>query len=576
MDYKLGPPAGFLAHRGLMALATAGAMGEAALLSILAPAARALAPQVTALPPLAVFHDLRWLYSAQRSWLGFTALLAGMVVARSAVIVLLVRLAWPGKADLPAPRPAVRNAIVFTLFASLLISPMVSLTLGVAILPFSWPFLASLPAMLLLALPLSHGGVVSSWWRMLPPPAAVGWLLADFAVLSFAAAAIGRLPAAATVPVAGLAGLFNARAWYGLTTAVAAAQSRPERAHSRWLGWWGSITRTRRIPVTPLATIAAILVVILVTRLAFLASVPAGETIQKDEAAGPAAAGAAQPGNGGGGSSGRSGPGGRAGPGMSAILEIPGFGSHCCASNRALARAMRGIPVQQFSYRGLDHAGNPLPYGPPASNLPLPVLGDRIAAQVWRLHARTGRPVAVVAESEGTLGVYAMLARHPDVPVSAVVLLSPIVAPGQVSYPVGGGAALVPGSELQAVIWFVGGLSPFGTSGAQTLIASVNRFGARFAAAAARHRRFRLLELIPLADAVTLPACSLPASVLVLPAMHGQLLGDPAALRIVRDFLNRQPVGGTPGLRSTAEIVAATATAWRIPQASAPSPPCAR
>ena len=74
--------AGFLAHRGLIAFATGAAMAEAGLLIAVAPAARALAPQVTALPPLAVFHDLRWLYSAQRSWLEFALLLAGLVLAR--------------------------------------------------------------------------------------------------------------------------------------------------------------------------------------------------------------------------------------------------------------------------------------------------------------------------------------------------------------------------------------------------------------------------------------------------------------------------------------------------------------
>jgi hypothetical protein len=563
MDSKPEPATGFLAHRWLMAFAAAAAMAEAALLSLVAPAARALAPQVTALPLLAIFHDLRWLYSTQRSWLTFVALLTGMVLAQSAVIVLLARLAWPGKATVPAPLVALRCAIAFTIFASLLMSPLVSLTLGVAILPFSWPFLASLPVMLLIALPLSHGGVTCTWWRMLPPPSAVGWLLADFVVLSVAAAAIGLLPTAAAVPVAGLAGLFNARAWYGLATAVVLAHGRL-RAHARTHRYWRTSTwQSQRIPIAPLAAIAAILIVTLATRLAFLANVPADR-----------AAASGQPGGSGTGGSGA--PTQRDRPAGNAVLEIPGFGSHCCVHGRSLARALPGTLVQQFSYRGLDAAGNPLPYGPSASNLPLPVLGDRVAAQVWRLHARTGRPVDVVAESEGTLGVYAMLARHPDVPVSAVVLLSPIVAPGQVSYPVGGGAALVAGSELQAVVWFVGGLSPFGTSGAQTLIASVNRFGARFADAAARHHRERLLELVPLADAVTLPACRLPANVLVLPAMHGQLLGDPAALRIVRGFLHHQRVSATAWLRTTAEIVAATATAWRIPQASAPSPPCAR
>ena len=168
-----------------------------------------------------------------------------------------------------------------------------------------------------------------------------------------------------------------------------------------------------------------------------------------------------------------------------------------------------------------------------------------------------------------------MLAQHPDVPVAAVVLLSPIVAPGQVRYPADG-SSLVPGSELQAVEWFVGGLSPFGTAGAQTLIGSVSRVGARFAAAATRDPRLPWLELVPLADAVTLPACRLPSDVLVVPALHGELLGDPVAVHIVRAFLTHHRISGISNLRSTAEFVAAAASAWRLPRAVTPSPPCPR
>jgi hypothetical protein len=576
MGNKPDAAARFLAHRGLIALATGAAMAEAALLAAAAPAARVLAPQVTALPPLAVFHDLRWLYSAHRSWLEFILLLAGLILARSAVNSLLVRLAWPGAADAPAPLAAWRCALGFTVFAFLLMSPVVSLILGVAILPFSWPFLATLPVLLLIAVPLSHGGTASYWWRMLPPPAAVGWLLADFAFLSVTAAVIGRLPLFGAVPAAGLAGLANARAWYGLTGAVARARTR-----ARAGGWPGS---ARLVPAVPVATLAAIAVVTLVTKLVFMVGIPTGN---------PPAAAADQVGRAGqvpvvmgARTANEAGPPaspGRAQPGEAAradrsqrppVLEVAGFGSWCCGHGQSLAYVMPGRLVQQFSYRGLDRAGHPLPYGPAAGDLPLPVLGDRIAAQVWRLHARTGQPVDVVAESEGTLGVYAMLARHPDVPLAAVVLLSPIVAPGQVSYPVGGGSAPVPGDELQGVVWFVGGLSPFGTSGAQTLIESVNRVGAQFAEQAERDHDLPWLELVPLADAVTLPACSLPSNVMVVPALHGALLDNPVSLRMVRDFLTDHRVSGTAGLRTTAEIVAAAASAWRIPQATTPSPPC--
>lgn len=61
---------------------------------------------------------------------------------------------------------------------------------------------------------------------------------------------------------------------------------------------------------------------------------------------------------------------------------------------------------------------------------------------------------------------------------------------------------------------------------------------------------------------------------LVVPALHGALLNDPESLRIVRDFLSDHRISGPPGLRTTAEIVAAAASAWRIPQATTPSPPC--
>ena len=554
--------AGFLAHRGLIAFATGAAMAEAGLLVAVAPAARALAPQVTALPPLAVFHDLRWLYSAQRSWLEFALLLAGLMLARAAVNSVLVRLAWPTSESAPPLRVALRSALGFTVLACLLMSPLVSVTFGLAILPFSWPFLGTLPVLLLIALPISHGGMASTWWRMLPPPAAVGWLLADFVVLSAAAAVTGQLPLVAAVPVAGLAGLVNARAWYGLTAVVARAHAARSHGHPAGL---------RRIPPVPLAAFAAIALVVLAIRVVFLMGVPAVHASQNSPAQAPAAMGTSTAVE-----QTATGPGRSRWSRRPPVLVVPGFGSYCCMHGQALARAMPDTLVQSFSYRGLDKAGNPLPYGPTASNLPLPLLGDRIAAQVWRLHDRTGQPVDVVAESEGTLGVYAMLARHPHVPVAAAVLLSPIVAPGQVSYTADDGLAMVPGSELEGVEWLVGGLSPFGTAGAMKLIGSVNQVGARFAAQAARDHRLRWLNLVPLADAVTLPACSLPSDVQVVPAFHGDLLGDPAALRIVRHFLIRHWVTGAARLRTTAEIVASAASAWRIPLATTPSPPCPR
>jgi hypothetical protein len=548
----------FLAHRGLIALCCGTAMAEALLLTVLAPAARALAAQVTALPPLAIFHDLRWLYSTQRSWPWFSLLLIGLLVARAALNTALVRLAWPAR-QAPPPLAALRGAVVVTALAGLLISPLVSLTFGVAILPFSWPFLALLPAMLLLALPLSHAGLAGTWWRSLPPVSAAWWLLAEFCVLTAAAAACSALPPPGAVPVAGLAGLVNARAWYGLTAAMARSagqEAGPAPAPAAGL----ALPAAPRIPAGPMSLAAVIATVIALTRLVFVLGGPAATGHPQAAVAWTTGANGTAPAG--------------AAAGHHPVLEIAGFGSWCCGQDRALARALPGTVVQQFSYLGTNRRGQPLPYGAKASNLPLPELGDRIAAQLWRLHQETGKPVDIVAESEGTLGLDAMLARHPDAPVGSVALLSPIIAPGQYGYRGGTGSGLVTRDELHALIWFVGGLSPFGTSGAQTLINSVNSVGARFAAAAARHAPVRLLEVIPLADAVTLPACPLPHNVVVIPGFHGELLGDPVTLRTVRRFLTGNQVSGVPGLRTTAEIMAGAATAWRMPESGAPSPPC--
>ena len=552
-------------------------MAEAALLCWLAPPARSVAGQVTAVAPLAVFHDLRWIYGYDRSWLGFAVLLAAVLGIRSALNAALARLAWPR--DVPAPGwgDMVRAATGLTLVACLLLSPVAALALGVAILPFSWPFLATVPVMLLISLPLSHGGILGSWWRTLPPSRAVSWLLADFVTLSLVAAAIGRLPVAGAVGVCGLAGVANARAWFGVTRAVARREAGRRRL--------ASVVTHRpapllplSVPLAPVAMVLAIVMVVGLTRLAFVIGSPPHHTSLVAAAAGEAASGI--PGSGAAGNPATSHTGDSAssvGPGRGPrdpVLEIRGFGSACCASPRSLRAVAPGALVQQFSYRGMTASGRPLPQGSAASDLPLTELGWRIAAQVLRLHLETGRPVDIIAESEGTLGVDAMLATHPGLPLGSVVMMSPIVAPGQVTYPGGTGRAMVPADELRAMVWFVGGLSPFGSYGAQRLIDSVDEVGARFAASAARHHPLRWLLLVPLADAVTLPVCPLPRDVRVVPALHGDLLGAPGVTTMVREFLGRRRAPEPDGYRATAEIVAAAAAAWRMPVTTASVPAC--
>jgi len=222
--------------------------------------------------------------------------------------------------------------------------------------------------------------------------------------------------------------------------------------------------------------------------------------------------------------------------------------------------------VRQFSYLGLNSAGQPIPYGPAAGDLPIQVLGDRMATQVEDLYGQTGVPVDVVAESEGTLGLYAMLARHPDVPVRSVTLLSPIIEPDQL----GQAEGTVPGAALTTLNNLIGGMSPYGSSGADALIDSVRQFGARYFEQVSGERSLPWLAVIPLADAVTLPVCSWPGNVFFVDGFHGGLLGNTSARQLVEAFLS----GGAAGaasvsqqkLRGTARLIAAAAAAWRMPQ----------
>jgi hypothetical protein len=563
------PAEGFLRHKGLILTAAGGAVVEGGLLTLVAPNARSVAPQVTALPSLAAYHDLRWLFTDTQSWPWFAGLVVVVLAARAVLDVALLRLAWP--AGVPAPRPgrSLLSCAALTLLAWLLLTPAATLVFSVAMLPFSWPFLAAFPIMLGIVAALSHGGIVTAWWRRLPPVRAVGWLLASFATATVAATVISHLPAAGALAVTALAALVNARAWYGLALIAARVQPRvPESVPARLV---------LSLPFAPIAALTVIALVIGLARLLFTGTIdlpispppgaPAatslvGEALRATSPNGAAAAATAA---------------------ASAVLVVGGWGSPCCNAGSSLHGLLPGVPVRQFSYAGLDAEGRPSPSGPSAEDVSLPVLGDRIAAQVRALHTATGRPVAVVAESEGTLGVYAMLARDPGLPLSDVVLLSPIIDPGQLTYPPANDGSSASEAALDELNQLVGGMSPYGPDGAVNLLRSVSQVGAAYyddliAAASAKGdgvirgaggKPVRWLVVVPLADAVTLPQCALPSGVIVVSALHGGLLGDPAALPMVSSFLSGRPVTDPDSrLREAAELITSAATAWRMPDTS--------
>ena len=555
-------------------------MTEGGLLTLVGPAARPVAPQVTAVPSLAAYHDLRWLFTDTQSWVWFAGLVAAVLIVRSALDVALLRLAWPS--ELPAPRlsRSFASCAALTALAWLLLTPAATLAFGVALLPFSWPFLAAFPIMLWIVVALSHGGTVQAWWRRLPPLRAVAWLLGSFVALTAAGAVIAHLSTWEALPVIAVAGLVNARAWYAL--ALIAAQLRPRARESV------PAKLVFGLPFAPIAALLVIALVVGVARLLFTGTI----VLPSSVTGGSSAAATVVTGSGGGGGVGAAASdvantaaagaiksGATARPASVAVLVVGGWGSSCCNDVDGLRAELPSFAIRQFSYVGLGANGRPLASGGDADDLPLPELGDRMAIQVEALHALTHKPVDVVAESEGSLGVYAMLDRHPGLPVNAVVLLSPIVEPGQLSYPPGSDDSSVSEEALDELNYLVGSMSPFGPDGAADLLNSVSEFGARYFASAsavleAGSKAIHWLAVVPLADAVTLPVCGLPSDVLVVPALHGGLLGDPSVLPVVAQFVSGRQVmdGSDSQLRVDAELITGAATAWRMPDVSTSCP----
>ena len=84
----------------------------------------------------------------------------------------------------------------------------------------------------------------------------------------------------------------------------------------------------------------------------------------------------------------------------------------------------------------------------------------------------------------------------------------------------------------------------------------------------------RWFAVVPLADAVTLPECELPTGVIIVPAFHGGLLGDPSVLPMVSAFLSgRNVTDPSDGqLREAAELISGASAAWRMPDTTSACP----
>lgn len=526
MRWPAGP--GARSRWALLALGAALPAAEAAVLSATGPApAVALAPEVGAPTPFGAFHDLRWLAVYHNSWWTFGAELTLLVGFRAVVDALFVRLSWPaGGPEIPRFTRILAATSALTVFLVVALAPWTAVLFGLAVTPVSWLFLVGLPPVLAVAALTAHASGDRGWWTRLPPATAVGWLAASFGALTAAGGLLSVAPRWTWIPLAGGAGLANARCWRGV---VGGAVVRRRARHP--------------LPFAPLACLG-------LTGLA-LGGAALGFGAQAAPVASPTTT---------------------AGPdrgGRPDVLVVAGLGTSW--NGVTAAPSIGGRSTRWFSYRGLSRAGAPDPYVASDTFSSLAVLDRRMAAQVAALRSGSGRPVGIVAVSEGALVAQTYLWSLPPgerTDIGPVVLVNPVVDPGRVYYPEGSrqGWGVASGWALGVFTDGLRFVSSINVAPDTPLFRSIVDGGPGLRGALREAPpEIRETVLLPLADAVSSPPpVTFPGPDVVSLGFHNGGLSDPVTRGLAAEVLNgRRPRSSILG--PLASVVRAAAAPWQVP-----------
>jgi hypothetical protein len=519
-------------HRSLVVVCAAAAALETLLVGAFAPASSlGLATQVSAPPPFGVFHDLRWIVVYHESWLGLAFELVAFVAFRSMLTAVCLRTAWP--ADLPAEpwSVTIRRSVLFTVVAGLLLAPWAALMFALAVVSLSWLFFVAVPVMLMLALLVHGGAVTGSWWRRTLSARSLGWTLVAFGALTVFGSIMTTCPVSARIPVAVLAGGVNAWLWLRVVDAVLHRRRAP-----------------RTFPVAPIGIVGVLVLVVGGTAAGFALS--RGRVLRfvaPAEAAtewSPEMATAGTP-----------------------LVVVTGFNTKW--DGRPSQYVHVDLPQARFSYRGTA-GGTALPYTAADTHRALPDLVLALRQQVRAYHRETRRRLTIVAESEGALVAKAYLAATPRAPVKNLVILSPLVEPGRVYYPVDGqeGWGAGGGLAMQGFAWALDGVSPVDVTPDTPFLRSiVDDAPALRGLMSCSLPHVRQLAVLPLDTGVSAPAPHpLGISYIVVPAFHGGMLDDDTTAAVVMEMVTGKRVPVDEGWSFAEDVIQAGASAWQVPQ----------
>jgi hypothetical protein len=481
-----------------------------------------LAPAVTATAPYGVFHDLRFLLVYHSSWWSAAAGTVGLLAWRTTVEVALDRLAWPR--DLPPPRfgDMLGKGAGFVAFAALVLTPPAALLCGMALAPVSYLFFGAIPVVVAFAALTPHGGL-TTWWSRPPPARTVAWSLLTFGMLTAGGMVLAAAPTWATPLLAAGCGVGNAWVRLGVVTAVANHRLR------------------RALPLVPISMV--VLAALAIAGTTGTVRLLNAERHTRQQASLPAGA--------------------KAHP----VLLVSGYGTRW--NGRPPPPLAPGLSVTRFSYAGSTPDGRPLPFPAGATDQPLDAVVRLLAHQVEALHRATGKPVAIVSESEGALAAQVYLATHPGAPVDRLMLLSPLTSPGRTYFPPAGidGWGVATGTTLTGISAAVGRITPLHVPADNSFVRSIadhapalrglSRCPPPGVAAAA---------LVPLADAVATPYATRTAiPVGVVAGLHGELVDDGDTARTVAVFVETGRLPAGAARRQLARILRASTAAWQVP-----------
>ncbi|MFD2765409.1 hypothetical protein [Micromonospora eburnea] len=487
-----------------------------------------LAPQASAPLPFAIFHDLRWISVYHHSWPQFAGELIATVLARGVWATAIVLVAWPSFAGRrPAAGRALLTGITGTAALTVFLLPWAALSVAISATSLSWLFIADVGVVFVLVLVAQRAGLVPDWWQGLPPPATVLWAVVSFLVLTVASVVLSAAPGPSPIVLAAVAGIVNGWLWRRLLSAALAAR-----------------IRLVRVPVAPLVAVGLLLGI---APAGFLART----AVQAAEQPPPPLA---------------IGPGGRP---PQALIFVGGYDSVGDGTpTGGSPQVTDSIPFEMFSYAGLDAGGRPLPYRSQQTQQSLETSAKLLDAQVAEVHARTGKPVALLAESEGTLVVRTYLATRPHPAVVAVVLLSPVTNPSGAAFPPAGdghGWGLATGAQLRAILTVASWSSGLPISIDEPLIRSLMGSPQRY-----RDQMFcpvpevRTVAFVTLSDALTdRPGNPLGVPFVLVVAVHGDAFDRSRVQRELVAFLH----GATPRTTGATlyRTVRAAAVAWQAP-----------